>query len=135
MRYLYCAPTGQTQYCRYRPRLHDTCTPNAKTPSPSGNGVLGGQGGNRTPDTWIFSPLLYRLSYLTGEERKYRLSGSLLSTNVLGWGRFHVSFADRLDVAALAEHCECLGAPVKKQVERAQIRLKAVECLAIRRVM
>ena len=24
-----------------------------------------GQGGNRTPDTWIFSPLLYQLSYLS----------------------------------------------------------------------
>ena len=23
----------------------------------------GGRRGNRTPDTWIFSPLLYRLSY------------------------------------------------------------------------
>jgi len=23
----------------------------------------GGVGGNRTPDTWIFSPLLYQLSY------------------------------------------------------------------------
>lgn len=29
-------------------------------------GGLSGQGGNRTPDTRIFSPLLYRLSYLTG---------------------------------------------------------------------
>src|SRR5690625_3331312 len=80
-----------------------------------------GQGGNRTPDTWIFSPLLYRLSYLTGEERKYRLSGSLLSTNVLGWGRFHLSFADRLDVAALAEHRECLGAPGKKRSEERRV--------------
>ena len=26
---------------------------------------IGGQRGNRTPDTGIFSPLLYRLSYLT----------------------------------------------------------------------
>jgi hypothetical protein len=25
----------------------------------------GGDGGNRTPDTRIFSPLLYRLSYVT----------------------------------------------------------------------
>ena len=26
--------------------------------------LFGGQGGNRTPDTGIFNPLLYRLSYL-----------------------------------------------------------------------
>jgi hypothetical protein len=26
----------------------------------------GGQGGNRTPDTGIFNPLLYQLSYLAG---------------------------------------------------------------------
>lgn len=25
----------------------------------------GGAGGIRTPDTWIFSPMLYRLSYRT----------------------------------------------------------------------
>ncbi len=29
---------------------------------------LGGEGRNRTADTWIFSPLLYRLSYLAGPE-------------------------------------------------------------------
>ena len=28
----------------------------------------GGQGGNRTPDTRIFSPLLYQLSYLASRE-------------------------------------------------------------------
>src|SRR5206468_10364599 len=28
--------------------------------------VADGQGGNRTPDTRIFSPLLYQLSYLAG---------------------------------------------------------------------
>ena len=27
----------------------------------------GGQGGNRTPDTGIFNPLLYQLSYLATE--------------------------------------------------------------------
>ncbi len=29
----------------------------------------GGQGGSRTPDTGIFSPLLYRLSYLPKRSR------------------------------------------------------------------
>ena len=29
-------------------------------------GGFGGQGGNRTPDTGIFNPLLYQLSYLAG---------------------------------------------------------------------
>jgi hypothetical protein len=28
-------------------------------------GLWGGQGRNRTADTWIFSPLLYQLSYLS----------------------------------------------------------------------
>jgi hypothetical protein len=28
----------------------------------------GGQGRNRTADTWIFNPLLYRLSYLASSE-------------------------------------------------------------------
>ncbi len=28
-----------------------------------GFGVRGGRGGNRTPDTGIFNPLLYQLSY------------------------------------------------------------------------
>ena len=28
--------------------------------------VLSGAGKNRTADTWIFSPLLYHLSYSTG---------------------------------------------------------------------
>ena len=27
---------------------------------------VGGEGRNRTADTWIFSPLLYQLSYFTG---------------------------------------------------------------------
>ena len=31
----------------------------------------GGQGQNRTADTGIFSPLLYRLSYLAAEKRRY----------------------------------------------------------------
>lgn len=31
----------------------------------------GGQGQNRTADTGIFSPLLYRLSYLAFEKRAY----------------------------------------------------------------
>lgn len=30
----------------------------------------GGQGGNRTPDTGIFNPLLYQLSYLAKLERE-----------------------------------------------------------------
>ena len=37
--------------------------------SPLGSGLRepdGGQGGNRTPDTGIFNPLLYQLSYLAG---------------------------------------------------------------------
>ncbi len=29
------------------------------------SGILGGDGRNRTADTRIFSPLLYRLSYIT----------------------------------------------------------------------
>ena len=32
---------------------------------------IGGQGRNRTTDTRIFSPLLYRLSYLAAEDRHY----------------------------------------------------------------
>ena len=31
----------------------------------------GGQGVNRTPDTRIFSPLLYQLSYLAPRRRQY----------------------------------------------------------------
>jgi hypothetical protein len=30
---------------------------------------VNGQGGNRTPDTRIFSPLLYQLSYLAAERQ------------------------------------------------------------------
>ena len=38
---------------------------NEKAPgSARGFVVYGGQGGNRTPDTGIFNPLLYQLSYL-----------------------------------------------------------------------
>ena len=33
-----------------------------------------GQRGNRTPDTRIFSPLLYQLSYLAGNNLRRRLS-------------------------------------------------------------
>ena len=33
--------------------------------------VNGAQGRNRTTDTRIFSPLLYRLSYLAAEDRHY----------------------------------------------------------------
>gem|GEM_PF-4696386 len=38
---------------------------NEKTPTIAGVFKNGGERGVRTPDTWIFSPLLYRLSYLT----------------------------------------------------------------------
>jgi hypothetical protein len=31
--------------------------------------ILNGQGRDRTGDTWIFSPLLYQLSYLPARER------------------------------------------------------------------
>ena len=34
-------------------------------------GPNGGVGGNRTPDTWIFSPLLYQLSYHATSLRWY----------------------------------------------------------------
>jgi hypothetical protein len=37
---------------------------------PSANN--GGRGGNRTPDTRIFSPLLYRLSYPPIKKKPYR---------------------------------------------------------------
>ena len=39
----------------------------------------GAQGRNRTPDTRIFSPLLYRLSYLGNEEAPYLIVLTLLS--------------------------------------------------------
>lgn len=44
----------------------------------------GGQGRNRTADTWIFSPLLYRLSYLTNfmEQRKEMETRGLPSPTV-----------------------------------------------------
>ena len=35
----------------------------------------GGQGGNRTPDTGIFNPLLYRLSYLAWRPRRDAWAG------------------------------------------------------------
>ena len=38
--------------------------------------MSGAEGQNRTADTWIFSPLLYRLSYL-GAEFNRRLAGSV----------------------------------------------------------
>jgi hypothetical protein len=34
-----------------------------------------GDGGNRTPDTRIFSPLLYQLSYITGTSLPSRFPG------------------------------------------------------------
>ena len=40
-----------------------------------------GQGGNRTPDTRIFSPLLYQLSYLAKSAKSSRHTG-------LGKGRY-----------------------------------------------
>lgn len=44
----------------------------SKTPNRKGWAFLefyGGQGGNRTPDTGIFNPLLYQLSYLADWRR------------------------------------------------------------------
>src|SRR5205823_8828770 len=44
-----------------------------------------GQGRNRTGDTWIFSPLLYQLSYLPGaqQEGDFRPGGRVCKTMVL----------------------------------------------------
>jgi hypothetical protein len=44
-----------------------------------GAGLHGGQGGNRTPDTGIFNPLLYQLSYLA-EMMKVALGAGPCST-------------------------------------------------------
>src|SRR5690554_5749057 len=47
--------------------LRSAFVPATKSPLGSGlRGPDGGQGGNRTPDTGIFNPLLYQLSYLAG---------------------------------------------------------------------
>ena len=42
-----------------------------------GGGKDGGQGENRTPDTRIFNPLLYRLSYLAGKGRYLNLAAPI----------------------------------------------------------
>ena len=47
-------------------QTRDLCLGKAALYQLSYSRVLGGQRGNRTPDTGIFSPLLYQLSYLTG---------------------------------------------------------------------
>ena len=44
--------------------LINPCTPYTKSPALARLFVYGAQGQNRTADTRIFSPLLYRLSYL-----------------------------------------------------------------------
>jgi hypothetical protein len=38
--------------------------------------LLSGDGGNRTPDTRIFSPLLYQLSYITSKSAPQRSAGA-----------------------------------------------------------
>jgi hypothetical protein len=40
-----------------------------------------GQGRDRTADTWIFSPLLYQLSYLSNGERSLHNKGKLPAVN------------------------------------------------------
>ena len=62
----------------------------------SGEGAGGGQGRNRTADTGIFSPLLYRLSYLalnleTREQARGALyKGTLRSLLCLGQAQVHL---------------------------------------------
>lgn len=51
-----------------------TQSPGAQMKMPSaraGHRILGGLGRNRTTDTRIFNPLLYRLSYQANEVRNY----------------------------------------------------------------
>ena len=45
--------------------MHANVVPSKKAPEQPGAFAFCGVGGNRTPDTRIFSPLLYRLSYRT----------------------------------------------------------------------
>lgn len=45
-----------------RGHAHQGCG-NKKTRNKAGLFANGGRGGNRTPDTGIFNPLLYQLSY------------------------------------------------------------------------
>ena len=64
-------PKAQFTYRRFTSLLLAAETGTAVTRrSPSQASLprrLSGQGGNRTPDTGIFSPLLYQLSYLAGK--------------------------------------------------------------------
>jgi hypothetical protein len=50
--------------------------------------LIGGQRGNRTPDTRIFNPLLYQLSYLADQallDTKPAIRGDILA-HVNAWG-------------------------------------------------
>ncbi len=50
-----------------------------------------GQGRDRTGDTWIFSPLLYQLSYLTGRDKPQNVRGLRACVNsaiVVACGRY-----------------------------------------------
>ena len=52
-----------------RPRTGIVVSQNENSPVDDEAVLPSGQRGIRTPDTWIFNPLLYRLSYLAFGER------------------------------------------------------------------
>ncbi len=54
----------------------------------------GGQGQNRTADTGIFSPLLYRLSYLATERARIKLVAEELVKLLLFQGLYSVGFSE-----------------------------------------
>ena len=57
---------------RHRPLRRQAENASVNDAGPVGAGPCfkeSGQGRDRTADTWIFSPLLYQLSYLTNQER------------------------------------------------------------------
>src|SRR5690554_850564 len=77
--------------------LRSAFVPATKSPLGSGlRGPDGGQGGNRTPDTGIFNPLLYQLSYLAGtlHGRAVR-SGNDTDRPAAGQGRLSRQGPDR----------------------------------------
>ena len=66
------APNGDRRSMQYRGRAD-------REPTDRGwAGKGGGQGQNRTADTGIFSPLLYRLSYLAGLAAAWRSTKPLI---------------------------------------------------------
>ncbi len=84
----------------WNPLRADKKTPTEKV------GVLdiGGQGRNRTTDTRIFSPLLYRLSYLATTSRSlYRIFQKTYRTSVPSIRRNAASMGRELGLSAIYE--------------------------------